>query len=45
MNIMQRQGQKIILVVRVLHSGKEKPLGIVTMKDLAEELFGELTEW
>ena len=44
-NIMQRENQKILLVVRAAHSGREKPVGIVTMKDLVEELLGELREW
>lgn len=42
---MQRERQKIVLVVRTGYSGREKPVGIVTMKDLAEELLGELSEW
>jgi len=44
-NIMQSENQKIILVVRAAHVGREKPVGIVTMKDLVEELLGELSEW
>ena len=44
-NIMQREKQKMVLVVRTSHIGRERPLGIVTMKDLVEELLGELTEW
>ena len=44
-NIMQSENQKIILVVRAVHGGREKPVGIVTMKDLVEELLGELSEW
>jgi CBS domain containing-hemolysin-like protein len=44
-NIMQSESQKIALVTRVDRSGREKPLGIVTMKDLVEELVGELAEW
>jgi len=44
-NIMQSENQKIILVVRAAHGGREKPVGIVTMKDLVEELLGELSEW
>jgi len=43
--IMQRENQKIILVTTGAHLGKEKPVGIVTMKDLVEELLGELAEW
>ena len=44
-NIMQSEDRKIILVTRISHTGQEKPIGIVTMKDLVEELLGELTEW
>ena len=44
-NIMQTENQKIVLVTRAGHAGRERPLGIVTMKDLVEELLGELTEW
>jgi len=42
---MQAQKQKILLVTKGSRTGKEKPLGIVTMKDLVEELLGELAEW
>ena len=45
MNIMQKENHKIVLVVRAGRFGREKPLGIVTMKDLVEELLGELAEW
>ena len=41
-NMMRDENQKIILVTRV---GREKEVGIVTMKDLVEELLGELAEW
>ena len=44
-SIMQKENQKIVLVTRVGHLGRERPVGIVTMKDLVEELLGELTEW
>jgi len=44
-NIMQSENQKIVLVIRTAHAGKEKTIGIITMKDLVEELLGELTEW
>ena len=44
-NIMQSENQKIVLVTRTGHVGRAKPIGIVTMKDLVEELLGELTEW
>jgi CBS domain containing-hemolysin-like protein len=45
MNIMQKENQKIILVVRAGRFGRQRPVGIVTMKDLVEELLGELAEW
>jgi len=44
-NIMRGENQKITLVTRTGPGGREKPVGIVTMKDLVEELLGELTEW
>jgi putative hemolysin len=52
-NIMQSENHKIILVTPRLrsgqagagHTGGDRPVGIVTMKDLVEELLGELTEW
>jgi putative hemolysin len=44
-NIMQKENQKIVLVTRAGRAGREKPIGIVTMKDLVEELLGELAEW
>lgn len=44
-DIMQKENLKIILVTRVGRGGREKPIGIVTMKDLVEELLGELAEW
>ncbi|MHC4476117.1 MAG: CNNM domain-containing protein [Planctomycetota bacterium] len=44
-NIMQKQKHKIVLVTRQVRTGRQRPLGIVTMKDLVEELLGELTEW
>ena len=43
--IMQRENRKIILVTAGAQLGREKPAGIVTMKDLVEELLGELVEW
>jgi putative hemolysin len=43
-NIIRREQLKIVLVTR--RRGKQDmPLGIVTMKDLVEELLGELSEW
>jgi CBS domain containing-hemolysin-like protein len=44
-NIMQKENHRIILVTRAGRFGREKPVGIVTMKDLVEELLGELAEW
>jgi CBS domain containing-hemolysin-like protein len=44
-NIMQKENNKIVLVTRAGRLGGEKPVGIVTMKDLVEELLGELAEW
>ena len=44
-NVMQSENQKIVLVTRTGHAGRETPIGIVTMKDLVEELLGELAEW
>ena len=43
--IMQQENHKIVLVMRSGYVGRERPIGIVTMKDLVEELVGELTEW
>jgi putative hemolysin len=42
---MQKEKLRILLVTKVTLSGREVPLGIVTMKDLAEEFLGELAEW
>ena len=44
-NLMQTENQKIALVTRSGHARQERPVGIVTMKDLVEELLGELAEW
>jgi len=44
-NIIQKENQKIVLVMKIGRAGQEKPIGIITMKDLVEELLGELTEW
>jgi len=44
-NIMRSENQKIVLVTRVSRTGQERPIGIVTMKDLVEELLGELAVW
>lgn len=42
---MQRDKLKILLVTRALRQQPPHPVGIVTMKDLAEELLGELAVW
>lgn len=44
-NIMQSENQKIILVTKTANAGRERHIGILTMKDLVEELLGELAEW
>jgi CBS domain containing-hemolysin-like protein len=44
-NIMQKENHKIVLVTRSTRAGRERQIGIVTMKDLVEELLGELAEW
>lgn len=44
LNRMRKEHHKIILVLRA-HHGRERPVGIITMKDLVEELTGELAEW
>jgi putative hemolysin len=44
-HIMQAKNQKMMLVMKKGHTNIDKPVGIVTMKDLAEELVGELSEW
>jgi putative hemolysin len=45
MEAMQMEKEKIALVVRVARKNYEIPVGIITMKDLVEELFGELGSW
>jgi len=44
-DVMRRDGLEIVLVTRSRRGGHEVPVGIVTMKDLVEELLGELAEW
>ncbi len=44
-NIMQKENEKIVLVTKSGRLGRDRPVGIVTMKDLVEELLGELAEW
>jgi putative hemolysin len=43
-NLMRREQLKIVLATR-RRGRRDVPLGIVTMKDLVEELLGELAEW
>jgi putative hemolysin len=45
METMKSENQKIILVMRISHSGRERPIGVLTMKDLVEELLGEFAAW
>jgi CBS domain containing-hemolysin-like protein len=44
-DIMRRDDLRIVLVMRARPSGRQAAVGIVTMKDLVEELLGELAEW
>jgi putative hemolysin len=44
-NIMQNENQKIVLVTTAGRLSRPKAVGIVTMKDLVEQLLGELAEW
>lgn len=44
-NIMQIEHNKIALVTKSGYLGRTRPVGIITMKDLVEELVGELAEW
>jgi putative hemolysin len=44
LDVMRREQRKIVLVTR-RRGKREVPAGIVTMKDLVEELMGELAEW
>ena len=46
--IMRKANQKMMLITPPAdrrQKGKQKPSGIITMKDLIEELTGELTPW
>jgi len=45
LNAMRNRHLQIALVARFDRHGHSMPLGIVTMKDLVEELIGELAEW
>lgn len=42
---MRSEHEKMVLVTTVSRAGPGRPIGVVTMKDLVEELFGELAEW
>jgi len=44
-DIVRRDNLQIVLVMRARPGGRQTPVGIVTMKDLVEELLGELAEW
>jgi CBS domain containing-hemolysin-like protein len=44
-NIMRNENQRILMVTKSGLTGAERNAGIVTMKDLIEELVGELAEW
>jgi putative hemolysin len=44
-DVIRRDELKIILVMRSRRGKHDSPVGIVTMKDLVEELLGELAEW
>ena len=45
MEAMQAKKEKIALVIRVARKNHETPVGIITMKDMVGELFGELGSW
>ncbi|MCK4752670.1 MAG: DUF21 domain-containing protein [Planctomycetes bacterium] len=44
-SIMQSENEKIVLVTKSVRPDSQRPIGIITMKDLVEELLGELAEW
>lgn len=44
-DIMQKENHKVVLVTRTTRYSSQSPVGLITMKDLAEELLGELAEW
>jgi len=44
-NIMRNENLRIVMVTKSSLTGAERNVGIVTMKDLIEELVGELAEW
>jgi putative hemolysin len=43
--VMQSENEKIVLVTKTGLHDRGNSVGIVTMKDLVEELLGELSEW
>ena len=43
--LVQSEDLKIVLVTRATRTGHARDVGILTMKDLAEELLGELAQW
>jgi len=45
MNIMQSEKIKMALVTRSSRLDRAKAVGIATMKDVVEELLGELAQW
>ena len=44
MNILKKENCKVVLIGKSSRH-KHMPLGLITMKDIAEELTGELEEW
>jgi putative hemolysin len=44
-NIMRNENLRILMVAKSGLTGAERNVGILTMKDLIEELVGELAEW
>jgi len=44
-DIMQKENHKVVLVTKTTRYKTQSPVGLITMKDLAEELLGELAEW
>jgi CBS domain containing-hemolysin-like protein len=43
--LVQSEDLRIVLVTRSARMGHVRNVGILTMKDLAEELLGELAQW
>lgn len=44
-DVMQNENHKVVLVTRPTRYSTQNPVGLITMKDLVEELLGELAEW